>query len=569
MWNKLSNKVGNIPHYLTRRNGVFYACFRLPTALSQHPKVIRRSLHTRDAGLARLRLAKWLPIFQQIKEMAQVKSEKEQLEDLVPSIQRLNELTAQDERSVVQVVEGLNAPLAGFPEEGSYDALDAIEDFIGPYLKERLTVLENIETEDDAPRIFAEYPLSGLDIAASEREAYRDELLYLKARLAKLQGDSGLYDLMRNQLVERYLTPELTEYREREAAKEHEDKILVKVARQGIAGEVSRAAATTKTSLLLSESYNKFIKFKKNLTGKIIKDYDRYLDFTLAMLGDIEIHNVTKQALRECLEVYQQMPKGNLSPYNAMSMADKVDLAKAGEIEKDHLIAAKTAGELLKFYQSFFSAFLTDEKDIFTTSPTTGLKKPPSEDVSWGAYNKEQGRQIYEYWLAQPDSPMRWVFLLVLFTGMRRSEIANISRDSLKQDQDSGRFYLWIQEGKTAAATRSVTIAKELEALGVVEYLRSLDGTLYPAERLNDITERANKVRQFLKIGETEENGKGRLVFHSFRHSFVTFKQGDKVDYQRLQRFVGHEGMRSITDRYTHGHLIPDYSDIADGAWWV
>ena len=101
----------------------------------------------------------------------------------------------------------------------------------------------------------------------------------------------------------------------------------------------------------------------------MIKDYDRYLDFTLAMLGDIETHNVTKQALRECLEVYQQMPKGNLSPYNTMSMADKVDLAKAGEIEKDHLIAAKTAGELLKFYQSLFSAFLTDEKDMFTTSP--------------------------------------------------------------------------------------------------------------------------------------------------------------------------------------------------------
>ena len=114
-----------------------------------------------------------------------------------------------------------------------------------------------------------------------------------------------------------------------------------------------------------------------------------------------------------------------------------------------------------------------------------------------------------------------------------------------------------------------MTIAKELEALGFVEYLRSLDGTLYPAERLNDITETANKVRQLLVIGETEENGKGRLVFHSFRHSFVTFKQAKLVDVPRLQRFVGHEGTRSITTRYTHAHMITDYSDIADGAWWV
>lgn len=569
MWNTLSNKVGNIPHYLTRRNGVFYACFRLPTALSQRPKVIRRSLHTRDAGLARLRLAKWLPIFQQIKELAQVKSEKEQLEDLVPSIQRLNELTAQDEGSVVKVVAELNAPFDDFPDEGLYDERDAIEDFIGPYLKDKLTLLEGIETEDDAERIFAESPLSGLDIAASEQEAYRDELLYLKARLAKLQGDSGLYELMRSQLLDRYLTPELAEYRARERVKDTQDKMLADVARQSIAGGVSGVTNMTKTAPLLSESYKNFIKFKKNLKEKIINDYDRHLDFTLAMLGDIEAQKVTKQALRECLEVYQQMPVGNKSPYNRMNMVEKVSLAKAGEIPVDHFVKAKTVSELLRFYQSFFSAFLTDARDVFDVSPTQGLKKPENSGVSWGAYTKAQGRQIYEYWLAQPDSPMRWVFLLVLFTGMRRSEIANVSRNSLKQDEETGRYYLSIDEGKTAAATRSVTIAKELEALGFVEYLRSLVGVLYPAERLNDITETTNKVRQLLEMGETEENGKGRLVFHSFRHSFITFKQAKQVDYQRLQRFVGHEGMRSITDRYTHGHLIPDYSDIADGAWWA
>lgn len=568
MWNKLSNKAGNIPHYLTRRNGVFYACFRLPTALSKRPKVIRRSLHTRDAGLARMRLAQWLPTFQQIRELAQVKSQKEQLEDLVPSIRRLNELTAQDERDVAQVVEELNAPLKGFPEEGSFDEKDAIEDFIGPYLKDRLAALDDIETEDDAQRIFAEYPLSGVDIAASEREAYRDERLYLKARLAKLQGDPALYDLMRSQLLDRYLTPELTAYREQEKVKEAEDKVLAGVARQGIAGAVSVSPTITKTSPLLSESYNSFIQFKKNLTEKIIKDYDRYLDFTLAMLGDIETHRITKQALRECLEIYQQMPKSNVKPYHQMSMMDKVDLAKAGEIPEEHLVKAKTVSEILKFYQGLFSAYLTDERDVFEIAPTKGLKKPEGDNVSWGAYTKPQGRQIYEYWLSQPDSPMRWVFLLVLFTGMRRSEIAKVSRDSLKQDEDTGRYYLWIEEGKTVAATRPVTIAKELEVLGFVEYLKSLDGVLYPEERLNDITENASKMRQSLKMDEIEENGKGRLVFHSFRHSFITFKQAKKADYQRLQRFVGHEGARSITKRYTHDHMITDYSDIADGAWW-
>ncbi|WP_439842698.1 tyrosine-type recombinase/integrase [Aeromonas taiwanensis] len=532
MWNKLSNKVGNIPHYLTRRNGVFYACFRLPTALSQRPKVIRRSLQTRDAGLAHLRLAQWLPVFLELKQMA-AKSDSEK------AVNALIKLKAID-LDMTETIRDHLFEQTGIESEAA-DQLRA--DFASQAAKRAARTSAINVTKDRLKR----------SLSLSDDEALKASITVQSKEQTKQQALQALYQ------------GDLPAYLGLK------DSVLTGIARQGTTGDVcsTLAPAMTETSQLLSESYKKFIKFKKNLTGKMIKDYDRYLDFTLAMLGDIETHNVTKQALRECLEVYQQMPKGNLSPYNTMSMADKVDLAKAGEIEKDHLIAAKTAGELLKFYQSLFSAFLTDEKDMFTTSPTTGLKKPPSEDVTWGAYTKAQGRQIYEYWLAQPDSPMRWVFLLVLFTGMRRSEIANVSRYSLKQDQDSGRYYLWIQEGKTAAATRPVTIAKELEALGFVEYLRSLDGVLYPAERLNDITERANKVRQLLEIGETEENGKGRLVFHSFRHSFVTFKQAKNVDYHRLQRFVGHEGARSITKRYTHDHMITDYSDIADGAWWA
>ncbi|AHX59329.1 hypothetical protein B224_0063 [Aeromonas media WS] len=526
MWNKLSNKVGNIPHYLTRRNGVFYACFRLPTALSQRPKVIRRSLQTRDAGLAHLRLAQWLPVFLELKQMA-AKSDSEK------AVNALIKLKAID-LDMTETIRDHLFEQTGIESEAA-DQLRA--DFASQAAKRAARTSAINVTKDRLKR----------SLSLSDDEALKASITVQSKEQTKQQALQALYQ------------GDLPAYLGLK------DSVLTGIARQGTTGDVcsTLAPAMTETSQLLSESYKKFIKFKKNLTGKMIKDYDRYLDFTLAMLGDIETHNVTKQALRECLEVYQQMPKGNLSPYNTMSMADKVDLAKAGEIEKDHLIAAKTAGELLKFYQSLFSAFLTDEKDMFTTSPTTGLKKPPSEDVTWGAYTKAQGRQIYEYWLAQPDSPMRWVFLLVLFTGMRRSEIANVSRYSLKQDQDSGRYYLWIQEGKTAAATRPVTIAKELEALGFVEYLRSLDGVLYPAERLNDITERANKVRQLLEIGETEENGKGRLVFHSFRHSFVTFKQAKNVDYHRLQRFVGHEGTRSITTRYTHARIqlrsaIPD-----------
>lgn len=530
MCNKLSNKVGNIPHYLTRRNGVFYACFRLPTALSQHPKVIRRSLHTRDAGLARLRLAQWLPVFLELKQMA-AKSDSEK------AVNALIKLKAID-LDMTETIRDHLFEQTGIESEAA-DQLRA--DFASQAAKRAARTSAINATKDRLKR----------SLSLSDDEALKASIIVQSKEQTKQQALQALYQ------------GDLPAYLGLK------DSVLTGIARQGTTGDVCSTLAPAKASTLLSESYKNFLDYKKNLADKEIKKYGRCLDFTLAMLGDIETHKVTKQALRECLEVYQQMPVGHTAPYNRMSMVEKIGLAKEGEIPEEHVIKAKTVIELLKFYQSFFSAFLTNERDVFDVSPTQGLKKPENNSISWGAYTKPQGRQIYEYWLKKPDSSMRWVFLLVLFTGMRRSEIANVTRESLKQDEDTGRYYLWIEEGKTAAATRPVTIAKELEALGFVEYLQSLDGMLYPAERLNDITETANKVRQLLEMGETEDNGKGRLVFHSFRHSLITFKQAKQVDYQRLQRFVGHEGARSITKRYTHDHMITDYSDIADGAWWA
>ncbi len=59
MGNKLCNKLSNkTPSYLTNRNGIFYFCYRVPTSLTDKPRVIRYSLKTRDAITARQRLSK-------------------------------------------------------------------------------------------------------------------------------------------------------------------------------------------------------------------------------------------------------------------------------------------------------------------------------------------------------------------------------------------------------------------------------------------------------------------------------------------------------------------------------
>lgn len=149
MWNKSSNKVGNLPHYLTCRNGVFYACFRLPSRLTDKPKVIRRSLATRDPGIAQLRLAQWIPVILALRGQAVVVSKQELLEDLVPSIQKLNSLIKFDIEWVSSVAEQLNEQLSALDDEVWVDETDTASEYLVQHLKEKIQSLERLETEEE------------------------------------------------------------------------------------------------------------------------------------------------------------------------------------------------------------------------------------------------------------------------------------------------------------------------------------------------------------------------------------------------------------------------------------
>ena len=318
MCNKLSNKVGNIPHYLTRRNGVFYACFRLPTALSQHPKVIRRSLHTRDAGLARLRLAQWLPVFLELKQMA-AKSDSEK------AVNALIKLKAID-LDMTETIRDHLFEQTGIESEAA-DQLRA--DFASQAAKRAARTSAINATKDRLKR----------SLSLSDDEALKASIIVQSKEQTKQQALQALYQ------------GDLPAYLGLK------DSVLTGIARQGTTGDVCSTLAPAKASTLLSESYKNFLDYKKNLADKEIKKYGRCLDFTLAMLGDIETHKVTKQALRECLEVYQQMPVGHTAPYNRMSMVEKIGLAKEGEIPEEHVIRLKQLLSYLNFTRVFSVLF--------------------------------------------------------------------------------------------------------------------------------------------------------------------------------------------------------------------
>lgn len=56
-------------------------------------------------------------------------------------------------------------------------------------------------------------------------------------------------------------------------------------------------------------------------------------------------------------------------------------------------------------------------------------------------------------------------FLTLIYTGARRGEIAAIRKEQFRKDEETGRYYIFIADGKTEHAQRQIPVSRTLEAL--------------------------------------------------------------------------------------------------------
>jgi integrase len=56
-------------------------------------------------------------------------------------------------------------------------------------------------------------------------------------------------------------------------------------------------------------------------------------------------------------------------------------------------------------------------------------------------------------------------FLTLIYTGARRGEMAAIRKEHIRKDEETGRYYIFIEGGKTEHAQRQIPISKKIEAL--------------------------------------------------------------------------------------------------------
>ncbi len=617
MSNKLCNKLSNkTPSYLTVRNGIYYFCYRIPSSQANHKGLIRYSLRTRDILEARERAVKLVRIVKDNKQ----NSQRQYLDSLCGRVKskivngdsinmnsddnhednsldlKLEQLIANTD--IVKVEQTIRAILNPYGEEiEEEEIVAAVNSFSANAYQEVLIELNKVvdylskfigvvETDQQYDMVIAQlteaekkhkrkniikfneliksteyfiYVIYG-DLTDSVRSKIKDviekvifSLSYpISAARAFVEGNTAEYNAIKNEL------------------KQNEFYTASGIIEKIEAINIANQSHSKKDLPVISHFIPDFLSWdERSRSEDIINGYKRDLEFLIFSIGDKPVNQVTKQDIKESLQIKAEMPRMSLKSYKEQGVGAVICAIKNDiiEIPEEHRVSSKSVRETLKSYQSFFSAYLFKSKDILTKSPTENVTFK-YQSIPYANYTDSQMNLIVNYYEQQEVSDKQLVILTACYTGMRLSEICSLTSESVKHDTESGYNYIFIEKGKTDAARRVIPISKKLEATGLIEYLNQLrpNQKLY-SKKPELINDELRKARETLAIPHENEYEQ-RRVFHSLRHSLITKARSKGITDPVLQKVVGHQTNKTITDRYTHVFPVQDLTCVVECLPW-
>ncbi|MDA6779121.1 tyrosine-type recombinase/integrase [Escherichia coli] len=303
----------------------------------------------------------------------------------------------------------------------------------------------------------------------------------------------------------------------------------------------------------------------KGWAATIANENQRYYDVLIYVVGDLPVYSISKQNIRQTLEVVKNLPRRNKKPYSEWTLEQCIE----ADIPEDDLISSANVKKHLKIYSSFFKVFLKDEKDILEKAPTEGIKYEVQENKG-GHYSRPEMRRFVERLNTFTDW-RRDYFLTLIYTGARRGEIAAIRKEQFRKDEETGRYYIFIADGKTEHAQRQIPVSRTLEAL-LVERVKNIKssalvfGDLPPYEQIGIEWYSLMESCQVLKYNEFGQ----RRVIHALRHTFISEAIAKTHNAALVQFVVGHSRTQSlgITARYAHRPLLKDLLPVVDCIQW-
>lgn len=320
-------------------------------------------------------------------------------------------------------------------------------------------------------------------------------------------------------------------------------------------------------ALTLSQAWEGFVRFKSDWKPQIRQGNEKYFEVIKAVLGsDTPVTDITRRDIKSLLEIVEGLPRQNKKPYNRMTIQQCLDL---DDVPEEDVVSPKTVKDYLKLCQGLFSTYLTGEMDMLEASPTNKVKYEV-KSKSYGMYSRTEMRTLVTHFASLNDWK-KWVFLLLAYTGARRSEIAKLKVSDIRLDDDSQRYYCMIEDSKTDAGIRQIPLSPHLVDMGFLNYLTARKRTerIFPEITNNtQLTSIFHTIREALGI-EYIDDFKRRRIVHSLRHTFITEAMKTN-NIQLVQQTVGHEHSRfGQTQVYTHQFSVTDLLPLIDRVNWL
>ena len=226
-------------------------------------------------------------------------------------------------------------------------------------------------------------------------------------------------------------------------------------------------------------------------------------------------------------------------------------------------IKAKAKPKTVNFFLATVRAFFHQEyvKGHIRRNPMLHIKNLKVERRKPDYYSREELKAFF----SQPmDDAYRLGFMGLLFTGMRFSELANLSWDDV--DFKNRLFIVRSNENfktKTFGSERAIPINTIMYELLVKYYPKRLSKK-YVFTSATGFKLRERRMLEWCKAIAAKAGIATNSYLHKFRHTYATVLIHNEVKIQNIKELLGHWSVIE-TERYAHNksdHLHKDVSEL-------
>ncbi|MBO0138914.1 hypothetical protein J0673_21640 [Vibrio sp. Vb2736] len=286
-----------------------------------------------------------------------------------------------------------------------------------------------------------------------------------------------------------------------------------------------------------------------------------FKDFVPAFQG-LQIDRITFEDLEQMWNTFVGLPKldkfsitkyGIEGDSKEEKRLSRWELVASGDIDVDEedMLKASALGDKVAFLKDIFITAM--RKGYITTNPLdmANLVIPEYRKTTRAPLSKTIVAAIETHALGVRDS-YSMAILMMVYHGMRPSEITSLTKSQVVTDEDTNVVYFNILSGKTANAIRKVPVHRKLLKAGFRDYVDSCSNELFKFTRQH-LTNYFNvKLRPMFDI--PSKNSAGELQsLYSLRHNVIS--QLGHLSTELKYRLVGH-GTKTVTTSYTSVELL-------------